>query len=261
MNIEVLVTTMHQSNFSKYSEMNLQTDAIIANQTDFNAYMEEKINNHTVKFISTNSRGLSRNRNIALEFSTADYILFADDDMRLVDDYETIVEQEFAKHPEAEAIKFTVNSNKNGRRLSWNGSKSFEKATRRSVTSAGVPALVIKKAALIRCNLHFHENFGTGTENYCGEDTIFLQEMLNKGVRFYLSPTVISEITQGQSSWFNGYNEKYFITSGKVISEIYPKLSYLIVIRSAYKFSKRKNCEMKFKNILKCYYKGIKETR
>ena len=64
---------------------------------------------------------------------------------------------------------------------------------------------------------------------------------------------------QENSSWFTGHNEKYFVTCGKVIATICPVLCYLIVIRSAYKFSKRDDCDMPFRKILKCYYKGIRE--
>ena len=35
-----------------------------------------------------------------------------------------------------------------------------------------------KKETLERHNLFFNQTFGPGTENYCGEDTIFLMEMI-----------------------------------------------------------------------------------
>ena len=41
--IEVLVTTMHQSDITKYHEMNLQTDAVIANQADRCGYDEYSV--------------------------------------------------------------------------------------------------------------------------------------------------------------------------------------------------------------------------
>ena len=260
MDLEVLVTTMFQNDMSKYKEMNLQTNAIIANQTDFNKFEEKTINGKEAKMISTKTRVLSKNRNIGLALSDAKYILFADDDMTLVNDYEKIIENEFKKHPEAEAIKFFVESNKEGRKLSWKKPKEFKKAKRRTVSSAGIPGLVINQKKLKEKNIFFNENFGTGTKNYCGEDTIFLQELINKKIKFYVSPTKISDIMQGESSWFEGYNEKFFITTGKVLKTIYPRLSYIIVIRSAYRFSKREKCKMKFLEILKCYYKGIRDN-
>ena len=47
--LEVLVTTMFEKDESKYESMNLQTDAIIANQSDDCFYIEEKKGEHTVK--------------------------------------------------------------------------------------------------------------------------------------------------------------------------------------------------------------------
>ena len=133
----------------------------------------------------------------------------------------------------------------------------FEKATRRNMSSSGVCGLVIKRNVIVEKNLKFNENFGTGTINFCGEDTIFLMDMLNKRISFFRSPVDIAGIDQTESSWFEGYNEKYFITNGRMLKTVFPYLSCLIAIRSAYKFSRRKKCNMKFWGILKLYYKGI----
>ncbi|MDO4385963.1 MAG: glycosyltransferase family A protein [Clostridia bacterium] len=109
MKVEVLVTTMYEVDFNKYTQMNLQTDAVLANQTDKNAYAETEIRGRCVKLVSTDTRGVSRNRNLALMHASpdADYLLFADDDLVFVDGYEKLVLGEFEKHPEAEAIKST----------------------------------------------------------------------------------------------------------------------------------------------------------
>ena len=259
--VEVLVTTMHQSDFSKFSQMNLQTDAVIANQTDRNEYAETEINGCTVKLISTDSRGLSRNRNIALAHASqnADYILFSDDDLVFNDGYEQAILDEFEKHPEAEAIKFNIHDLSQIRKISMRWIDQFEKATRRNMSSSGVWGVVVKSDILKKYNLYFHENFGTGTENYCGEDTIFLMEMLDKEVRFYRSPVDIAGIDQTESSWFQGHNERYFTTCGMVLGTIYPRLSYLLVIRSAWKAYRRKDSGMRYIDILTCYYRGIRK--
>ena len=260
MKLQVLVTTMHQSDFGKFTQMNLRTVAVIANQTDRNECTETEINGCLVQLISTNTRGLSRNRNIAMAHSNqkADYVLFSDDDLVFDDGYEQKILEEFEKHPEAEAIKFNIHDLSQTRKISMRRIMRFEKATRRNMSSSGVWGVVLKSEVLKKYNLHFHENFGTGTENYCGEDTIFLMEMLDKKVKFYRSPVDIAGIEQTDSSWFTGHDERYFRTAGMVIGTIYPVLSYLIVIRSAYKFSKRKDIKLSFRQILGCYYEGIK---
>lgn len=257
--VEVLVTTMHQSDFTKYAQMNLQTDAVIANQTDINEYAETEINGSAVKLISTNSRGVSRNRNIAMTHANqkAEYVLFSDDDLVFVDGYEQLILDEFEKHPEAEAIKFNIHDLSKTRKISMRRIERFEKATRRNMSSSGVWGLVVKSEIITKHNLHFHENFGPGTDHYCGEDTIFLMKMLDKGVPFYRSPVDVAGIDQTESSWFQGHDERFFTTCGMVLGTIYPVLSYLLVIRSAWKAYRRKDSGMGYWEILACYYRGI----
>ena len=129
------------------------------------------------------------------------------------------------------------------------------------MSSSGVWGVVIKQDVLKRNNLHFHEYFGPGTENYCGEDTIFLQEMINKGVKFYRSPVDIAAIDQTESTWFNGHDQKYFYVTGMVFATCYPKLCRLIVIRSAFRFSRKKDCKLSFFKILSAYNKGISKIK
>ena len=257
MHIQVLVTTMHQSDTALYQKMNLQTDAIIANQADCFGYQEETVGGHTVKMITTATRGLSRNRNIALGFSSADYIAFSDDDLIWNDNYPQLIAREFEAHPEAEAIKFNIHDLSATRKISMRRIERFEKATRRNMSSSGVCGLVVRADVLKRLNLHFHENFGTGTENYCGEDTIFLMRLLDHKVRLYRSPVDVAGIDQSVSSWFRGHNAQYFTNCGKLLWEIYPVLACLLAVRSAWRFSKRDDCDMSFLAILRCYYKGM----
>ena len=259
MDLEVLGITMHQKDLSIAEKMNIKTNAVIGNQADEFSYIEENINGNLIRMMTTKTRGISKNRNIALGLSTADYVLFADDDLIFDDDYKEKIENEFKTHPEAEAIKFNIHDLSEIRKISMKRIQKFEKATMGNMSSSGSCGLVVKREVLIRNNITFHENFGSGTENYCGEDTIFLMEMIKKHVKIYRSPVDIAGINQENSSWFTGHNEKYFVTCGKVIATICPVLCYLIVIRSAYKFSKRDDCDMPFRKILKCYYKGIRE--
>ncbi len=258
--VQVLVTTMHQTGFDKYAEMNLSTDAVIANQTDCNAYEETEINGHRVQLVSTESRGLSRNRNIALAhtWGDAEYILFADDDLVFNDDYETAILDEFAAHPEAEAIKFNLHDLSATRKIAMKRIEKFERAKRRTMSASGVCGLAVRKNILKKHGLCFHENFGTGTENFCGEDTIFLMEMFRKKISLYRSPVDIAGIDQTESTWFQGHNEEYFVVVGKVFKTAFPRLAPLLAIRSAYRFSKRETCNLRFLPILKCYWRGIR---
>lgn len=258
--LQVLVTTMHQSDLSKYRLMNLQTDAVIANQADHNGFVEEQINGSNVQMVTTATRGASRNRNIALAHANqkAEYIMFSDDDLVFTDGYEQLIISEFKAHPEVEAIKFNIHDLSTTRKISMKQIVKFERANRRNMSSSGVWGLAVRTDVLKNSNLHFREDFGPGTENYCGEDTIFLMEMLKKKIKIYRSPVDIAGIDQSESSWFQGRNEKYFVTIGKVFRIIMPHMAYPLAVRGAFRFSKRENCTMKFGQILKCYVKGIR---
>ncbi len=256
--LQVLVTTMHETGFDKFYEMNLSTDAVIANQADENSVEEKEIGISKVRLVTTDMRGTSKNRNIAIEniSDEAEYIMFADDDLIFYDNYEDVVVSEFQKCPRADAIKFNINA-VSKRKLSMKPITKLKKLSRREVTSYGVCGIVIKKEILLKSRIKFNERFGPGTSNYCGEDTIFLQELFKKKISFFSSPLYIADIDQSESSWFEGHNEKYFTVSGMIINECYPFLSFLLVVRSAMKFHKRKASQLGLWGILKCYYGGV----
>lgn len=256
--VQVLVTTMHQKDFSKYNEMNLQTDAVIANQADSEFVEEAEINSSKVKLVTTTTRGLSKNRNIAISniSDDAQYIMFSDDDLQFHNGYESIIVKEFEQNPMADAIKFNLNCISK-RQLSMKPITQFRKVGRKEVTSFGVWGLVIKKDVLLSKGLKFNERFGTGTDNYCGEDTVFYQNIFKKNISLYVSPKYIADIDQSKTSWFEGHNEKFFTVGGMVINECYPVLSFALVLRSAIKAYKREKTDLSFLGILKCYYKGI----
>ena len=262
MKICVLVTTMHQSDFSRYDDMNLQSDAVIANQCDINEITETVVGGHKVKMVSTDGRGASLNRNIAMEHSYEDeYLLFADDDLVFADGYEDVIATEFEAHPEAEAIKFNLRFTGDGSRTSMKPIEKWERATRKNMSSSGVWGIVIKRNVLKRVNLFFDESFGPGTANYCGEDTIFVQSLLKRKVRMYRSDKYIAAVDQKNSSWYEGRTKRYYETVGMVFQRIYPGAAWLLAVRSSYKHSKKDGSGLSFAEMLKCYTDGINRVR
>lgn len=267
MDLETLVTTMHMKDceadvLDLFRRMNIQSDAIIANQTDYNSLKVYEFGNCTVKVINTDTRGSSKNRNIAIGLSTSEYLVFADDDMRFYDGYVEAMEREMASCPFMDSIKFYVETSESStRKIGWSRPKKRAIATRRSLASSGTHALLIRRSFIFSKGLVFNENFGPGTTDYCGEDTIFLQDIKKRGGRIYETPVYIAEVDQSVSSWFEGHNEKYFVTEGKVIGTIYPLLSRLIVIRSAWRQNRRHLGSYSFFRLLSFYLKGIREVR
>lgn len=263
MKIQIIVTTMHQTDFSILEKMNISTDVIVANQADRNAFDTKELAHGKALMVTTATRGLSKNRNIGLEFvdKDTDFVMFADDDLVFEDGYFDMVKAEIGKHPEADAIKFNLFNISKTRKIAMKDITEWKRATRRSLSSSGVWGAVIRKNCLDKYNVRFSEYFGTGTANYCGEDTIFFQNLLSKGVRVYMSPVTVSGIDQTESTWFEGFTEKYFTVAGKVLAAIFPAGAKLLALRSAYRFNKRKDVSLSITQIFKAYCHGIDEYK
>lgn len=230
--VEVLCATMHQKDFSKFQQMNIQSDIVYANQSDQTAYDEAVWGDYKSKMITTDTRGVGVNRNIALLYSTGEYVLISDDDMKYVDGYAEIVENAFEEIPDADCIIFNIETigadfgrrhNVKSKRVRWFNALNY-----------GAARLAVRRISLKREGIFFNTNFGGGTKYSAGEDTLFICSMLRKGLKLYTYPVAIASVDQTSSTWFNGYTEKFYYDKGALfsaVSKIYAQplcLQYLI---------------------------------
>ena len=51
--------------------------------------------------------------------------------------------------------------------------------------------------------------------------------MIKKGLKIYTSPIVIAEVDQTSSTWFAGYNHKYFYDKGAVFRALFGRMAWL----------------------------------
>ena len=214
MRIQVLVATMHQVDHSLLEKMNIQTDAIVGNQCDRNEVEEFEWDGHKIKYLSFAERGVGLNRNNSLMRADADVCIFADDDVVYYDGYAEKIEKAFTERPDADVIIFNFKSPaRNGGELRDKVRQS-RRVGKRGVTAYGAPLIAFRTQSIKYNNIVFHRMFGGGAEFSCGEDTIFLQDCVNKGLRVYTDTTTLGVINSGESTWFKGYTDKYFIDKG-----------------------------------------------
>lgn len=221
--LQVLVATMGQKDLSLAEKMNIPCAAILANQAD----REETRQEGPVKMITTTTRGVGRNRNIALAAATGEYLLFADDDVVYYDGLETEVERAFEENPQADMLVFGMDIVKNGvvtekrhltpRRLHvWNALRF------------GTYTLAVRRTSVQRCGITFHESFGGGCPFSAGEDSLFIKRSFDAGLRVYAHDYVLGTCCKDTSSWFVGYNEKYFYDKGVLVRHLFPITAYLV---------------------------------
>ena len=104
--VEVVCVTMGQKDLTIADKMHITGDAVFGNQAD--GYRKETQLNagRTLRMITTDTRGVGVNRNIALLHAAGDILLFADDDICYADGYADGVRRAYAQHPDADMILF-----------------------------------------------------------------------------------------------------------------------------------------------------------
>lgn len=257
MNIEVLVSAMYRTDADIYKQMNLHTDAVIVNQHDKNEVCNTSINGKNVLFITCTDRGVGKSRNRAVMSSTADICVFADEDMTFYDNYAQIISDEFAKNSRAEAILFNIDV-KNADRPVEKISKS-KKMTLRDAMRYGIPALAVKREVLYKKNISFSLLFGGGATYGSGEDTIFFRDMLKNKMNVYISDKKIAVTDAADSSWFKGFDDKFFSDKGALYAAMFGKKAYITSIITAYRWHRKLGNNYKFRHIFKNMTNGIQE--
>lgn len=253
MNLETLVSTMNQKDNSLLEKMNIQSDAIIVNQCDKNEIKEFTYKGYRIKFMSFAERGVGLSRNNALMRASADISLFADDDIVYVDGYKEIVVNAFEENRQADVIVFNVPSTNPERptyiipkhsRVRWYNCQRY-----------GASKIAIRTEKLKYARIYFSLLFGGGAKYSCGEDSLFIIDCIRKGLKVYANPSIIGYVKQENSSWFSGYNDKYFIDQGiffACVSKCWAKVLCLqFVIRHYKMFSKDKSIREAYKLMIK----------
>ena len=235
MNVQVLVATMHQTDHSLLEKMNIQSDAIIANQCDRNEVEDFEWNGYKIRYLSFAERGVGLNRNNALMRADGDICLFADDDMVYCDGYSQMIQDAFEKHPDADVIVFNLVEEQQTIYV-------IQKAARVSYLNFlryGTARVAVRNAAIRKHGIYFNQCFGGGTEHCHGEDNLFLADCLKKGLKVYAVPVFLAALTEErQSSWNKGYDEKYLIDQGVLYRTMSRKLWRLLCLQDAIRHRK-----------------------
>lgn len=139
-----------------------------------------------------NGQGLSANRNLALDKATADVVMYADDDARLLPDTPDVVMKPFRDDPTLD-VAFFCASTYTGKPLKDYPAKEFDvlHMPERYTVSALEMACLRKK---VQGRIRFDERFGLGTQFLtCGEEEVWLEDALRARLRIRYFPHKIVE--------------------------------------------------------------------
>lgn len=254
--VQVLVATMRQDGFQKVQEMNIQTDAIFANQADRCSVEKCELGDKNIRMITTATKGVGINRNIGLLNATGDILIIADDDMQYVDGYETMVKEAFEKCPKADAVLFNIVSI--GGESNRRENKKIKRIRFFNAFNYGAARIAVKRTSLSRHNIFFNTNFGGGTKFSSGEDSLFLADMLKKKLKIYCYPATIATVDQTQSTWFRGYTKKFFYDKGVLFAAISRRWARLLALQDLIRHRNYKKGGLNFFQAYRLMKEGIK---
>ena len=229
MKVEILLSAMNQTDFRLYEKSNCNTDLLIINQTDHEGYEETVINGCKIRMYSTTQRGLSRSRNMALVHAQGDICVFADDDCVMREEYEKSIIEAFRRNEDASAIAF--NYSDPNRRSKKAKVIDVERKAPKNKSYSSV-SLAFRRIDVQRKGIWFNINLGAGSGLIsAGEETVWEDDLRRSGLNLYQCPDYITEVQQQNSTWFSGYNEKYFYDLGAVLS-----IRYHSILKYIYQF-------------------------
>lgn len=260
MKVEVLAAVMNASLPETVQQMHLQSDAVIINQCDRLGQEEMQISqgNGRIRFYSFPERGVGRSRNEAILRAEGDICLFSDADIVYEEGYEAAILAEFERNPGADMIIFNIDVEEERRtyhitdrkRVHWYNCGRY-----------GAVSFAVRRESLLRSGIMYSLLFGGGARYSNGEDSLFLTEFLKKGYRVYTAPVTIGREKAGDSTWFSGYNEKFFHDRGVLYHYLYGRLEWPLALRFLYAHREKLCADVSMKQAKQWMREGIREAK
>lgn len=139
-----------------------------------------------------NGQGLSANRNLALDKATADIIMYADDDARLLPDTPQTVLRHF-QEDETLDVAFFCATTYTGKPLKEYPEKDFEIKAKPSLFAVSALEMACRRKS-VQGVIRYDERFGLGAKFLtCGEEAIWMVDALRAKLRMHYFPEKIVE--------------------------------------------------------------------
>lgn len=186
------------------------------NDVDFP--LPKELERKDFRIITSYTKGLSANRNIALSRASAPLLLISDDDVDYSEEGLMAVIDTFRRHEEADVIAFRY------------ASVSYKKHYPPEAYDLSYPQKGHYVASIeialrndpIKRRIWFNENFGIGAKFPSGEEDIFLRDCLDAGLKAIYEPVTIACHDGPTTSRRNLMLSSRPLTKGAVFLRLHP---------------------------------------
>lgn len=194
----------------------------------------ESLRRDDIRVISSFERGVSRNRNLLLDHATGDVLLVTDDDLIYTPERLQTVIRKFKENTAIDLALFR-----------YEGADVKRYPERECIITEHLPKgyyVTTFEIALRRNSVagrhRFDERFGPGSEYlHCGEETMFLQQLLHRGVNAMFFPVTIT-CHEGLTTGNRPQTPGTVRTNGALIRLMYPLSWPLRVLLKAYRLNR-----------------------
>lgn len=202
---------------------------------DSEGNIPEALQRDDFRILLSDSRGLSRNRNIALDAATAPICLIADDDLNYEPDAFRKIIDVFKADPQLDIAAF---------RYSGGDGKHYpdhEFDLRRPPKGYYVSSieLAFRRESVMASGIRFDLRFGIGAEFPSGEENIWLHQLLQAGLKGKFFPITIANheaITTGSRL---STDPEFIRTKGAVMRILFPRTWPLRLLTHALRNSRK----------------------
>ena len=219
MNLEVLISCMNQQDMRIAEQTGIQTDVLIINQcpkveysddasSDKNTLEVQNRSRGNIRMLRTNTRGLSKSRNLAIQHAGGDVCLLCDDDEQLDSSYEKVISKAYEALSDADIICFRISNQPS--RLK----QKTQRLTKWTAMRIASWQITFRRESILKSGIRFDEDMGAGTGNGGGEEVKFLRDCIKAGLKAYYVPKSIGTVAQTESTWFKGFDRDFFYKRG-----------------------------------------------
>ena len=253
---EVLIATMNRTSLdflnSMFSNAKLEDyNILIINQCQNKLQLVS--NKSNIRVVNSLDKGISNSRNLALKHAVGNVVLFADDDVVYQKNFDKVILNAHKKYLEADIITFQLTD------FEGNYFRKYSTNVKHNKKSIGQVNSVVISSKLEKIkNLSFDTNFGLGAAFETGEENLYLQKALNKGLDLIFVPKVILKHPV-YSSGKDDANNKLIYARGAYCYKKYGTIGYLKITHYIYLvFKKGEISILEFIPKLLQGFKGIK---
>lgn len=191
---------------------------LVSWQTDVEVEIPSALSRGDFKILSSPTKGLATNRNIALSHATAPLLLISDDDVLYTKESLQAVIDAFYTHPEADIIAFRYASSANKKYYPFAPVSLSSPPKGYFVSSIEI---AFRRDA-VKGKIWFNENFGIGAMFPSGEEDVFICDCLDYGLKGIFLPITIARHNDATTSGRNLKLPSRPQTKGAVFLRLHP---------------------------------------